>query len=234
MATIATMKTSMPAVAWYILRFTGLIHFEKFWRNESRNKKSNFSNLKYISHTIETICTNGCTMKLRSILKSDRRYKTNIIWWVSQFGLALSVVVLNVFILGLTMSNWYLAILGCNPSNDGCADTAQGNQADCAMPKISLVPVLIFVPKYFSILALALKFCNSNTHISPPNFLSCLPFHWLKFQFTGHCFYHPFNQEWHLATLLCINTFACLQINQYCTGLKCVSYFVTQVKIQLH
>jgi hypothetical protein len=111
-------------------------------------------------------------MKLRKILKWDRRYKINIPRGVALFGFAL-----NGFILGVMVPSWYLAVLGCNPSNDGCADTAQGNQADCAMPKISLVPVLIFLPKYFSILVLALKFCNSNTHISPPNFLGCLPFH---------------------------------------------------------
>jgi len=33
---------------------------------------------------------------------------------------------------------------------------------------------------------------------------------------------------------LCINTFHWTKINQYWTGLKCVSYSVTQVKTQLH
>jgi hypothetical protein len=28
--------------------------------------------------------------------------------------------------------------------------------------------------------------------------------------------------------------FACLQINQHCIGLKCVSYSITQAKTQLH
>ncbi len=47
-------------------------------------------------------------------------------------------------------------------------------------------------------------------------------------------FNQAFNQVKHRAILLCINSFACLEINHYWTGLKCVSYSVTQVKIQLH
>jgi hypothetical protein len=35
-------------------------------------------------------------------------------------------------------------------------------------------------------------------------------------------------------TLWCVNAFHLNQINQYCTGLKCASYSVTQVKTQLH
>jgi hypothetical protein len=35
-------------------------------------------------------------------------------------------------------------------------------------------------------------------------------------------------------TFLCINTFDLSEINQYCTGLKCVSYSITQNKSQLY
>jgi hypothetical protein len=53
-------------------------------------------------------------------------------------------------------------------------------------------------------------------------------------QTIGHHFNQLFNQGWHHAALSCINTFSSLQINQYCTGLKCVSYSINQVKTQLH
>jgi hypothetical protein len=34
--------------------------------------------------------------------------------------------------------------------------------------------------------------------------------------------------------MLCINSFHLDKVNQYCTGLKCVIYSITQVKTQLH
>ncbi len=78
------------------------------------------------------------------------------------------------------------------------------------------------------------KFIVQSSHISLPKFPRPSSLLLVKLQTVGHHFNRPFNQEWHLASPPCINTFACLQINQYLTGLKCVSYSITQIKAQLH
>ncbi len=90
----------------------------------------------------------------------------------------------------------------------------------------------------YHILALALKICNSSSHVFPSELPRSLPL----FLINCNClattlitlFNQPFNKVWCLAIFQCINTSACLKINQYWTGLKCVSYSATQVKTQLH
>jgi hypothetical protein len=85
---------------------------------------------------------------------------------------------------------------------------------------------------------LALTFHNSSSRVFPSKLPQLLSFllidcNWLAATLIT-LFNQPFNQVWHLATFPCINTSACLKINQHRTGLKCVSYSVTQVKSQLH
>ncbi len=76
------------------------------------------------------------------------------------------------------------------------------------------------------------NFVNQTLMFPSKNFLSCFS------AFLATTFNHPFliyhfSQVLHLATLPYINTFACLKVNQYWTGLECVSYSITQVKSQL-
>ncbi len=78
-------------------------------------------------------------------------------------------------------------------------------------------------------LVLALKFCNSTF---PLNFLGHLSFHYLEtlilgqhLQFNSLHFFHLLIKYFNQANLSCINTFACLKINQYWTWLF-VSYSV--------
>ncbi len=98
-------------------------------------------------------------------------------------------------------------------------------------------PFISIIVKYF--ITLASKFHEAILrHFLSPKLPRPLSYFHLRLNSLATTFNHPFNkpfnQGWHLTTPPCINTLACLQINQYWTGLRCISYSVTQVKTQLH